>query len=308
MNNNLYWTVYKNLERELIELSNLVHIDDKQLDIYSIKITELIIRTVVEVESISKELYFQNGGTKQNDIDLFFDTDCLDLIETKWLLSKKKVQISASNFYFNLDDNKILTPLYKVNKRGTSSSDWLRAYQAVKHNRALSLKKGNLRNLIRALAGLYVLNLYYKDNLYDLGKDEKGTNFDSTLGSAIFSIKTHINQSISIDKEYTKNPDFDECVYIIKPTDETRSVVQDSIKMLNDIINEKRKAKLTQEIEKLLPEIQAESQGVKQAKIKALVEKVQSDNMTEVVKANSHLIKQSYVGLKYEAILNKQQY
>ena len=44
MANNFYWTVYKNLEKELIELSNLIHIDDNQLDIYSIKIAELLLK------------------------------------------------------------------------------------------------------------------------------------------------------------------------------------------------------------------------------------------------------------------------
>ena len=74
MNNNLYWPIFKNLENELVKLSNDIHFDDDQLKIYSIKITELLIRTVVEVESISKELYFLNGGTKANDNELFFDT------------------------------------------------------------------------------------------------------------------------------------------------------------------------------------------------------------------------------------------
>lgn len=63
--NNYYWAVYKNLERELSDLSNLIHIDDKQLNVYSIKIAELLLRTVVEIESISKTLYFQNGGENQ---------------------------------------------------------------------------------------------------------------------------------------------------------------------------------------------------------------------------------------------------
>ena len=60
MNNmiNLYWPIYKNLEREFIELSNWIHIDDNQLSIYSVKISELLIRCSVEIESISKDLYF----------------------------------------------------------------------------------------------------------------------------------------------------------------------------------------------------------------------------------------------------------
>lgn len=34
---NPYWSVYKNLEKEIVELSNLVHFDDNQLSIYSVK-------------------------------------------------------------------------------------------------------------------------------------------------------------------------------------------------------------------------------------------------------------------------------
>ena len=124
-----------------------------------------MIRTVVEIESISKELYFTNGGSKPNDKDLFFDTDCIDLLENKWQLSKKQVLISASNLYLELNENTILTPLKKANKRGSSSSEWLRAYQAIKHNRAQNLKSGNLKHLIRSLRGI-VLIKYLLQKLY----------------------------------------------------------------------------------------------------------------------------------------------
>ena len=86
--NNLYWSVYKNLEKELIELSNHIHIDDKQLNVYSMKIAELLLRTVVEVESLAKELYLCNDGSKGDDKDLYFDTDCLEFLRQKWNLSK----------------------------------------------------------------------------------------------------------------------------------------------------------------------------------------------------------------------------
>ena len=95
MGNNLYWNVYKSLERELLSLAEIIHIDDSQLDVYSMKIADLLIRTTVEIESISKELYFREGGTKPDDKDLYFDTDCLALLESKWSLSKKVVMVSA---------------------------------------------------------------------------------------------------------------------------------------------------------------------------------------------------------------------
>jgi len=304
MNNNLYWTVFKNLEHELIELSNLIHIDDNQLEVYSIKITELIIRTVVEVESISKELYLQNEGTKDNDRNLFFDTDCLDLLESKWLLSKKQVHITGLNFYFNSTDNKILTPLNKANKRGSSSSDWLKAYQALKHNRSKSLNKGNLRNLIKALASLYILNLYYKDTIYDFGKDETDTNFDNSLGSAIFAVKIHRNNTVSVDKEYSKNNDFDECIYLFKSTKETISKAQENLKIFIEKTNNRATSLLIQQIEKGMIGIQNKNQE----EINAIFEKIKNDNMSVVANENKLLLKKIFEDLKFEAILNKQQY
>ena len=64
MSANIYWPVYKNLEAELVHLSYNIHIDDNQLDVYSVKISDLILRASAEIESISKELYINNGGTK----------------------------------------------------------------------------------------------------------------------------------------------------------------------------------------------------------------------------------------------------
>jgi len=306
MNANIYWSVYKNIESELIELSNMIHIDDKQLEVYSIKLVELLIRTVVEVESISKELYFQNGGMKVNDNNLFFDADCLDLLENKWLLSKKQVIVSAHNFYFDLPENKLLTPLKKANKKGTSSSDWLRAYQAVKHNRAQSLCKGNLKHLIRALAGLYVLNIYYKNNSYELGKDGTGTNFDQSLGSSLFSIKKHINQKVSVESVYNKNTDYDECVYLIKQTDETRQKVLNAIKTIEDKTKEKIIIELLSKLDKQSIGVPISSQ--KEIQLKEELEKIKNEKFEIIAKEQRHLLFTAFNELKYLAVLNKQQY
>jgi len=308
MSNNFYWIVYKNIEKELIDLSNLIHVDDKQIEIYSVKIAELLLRTVVEVESISKTLYFQNGGTKPDDIGLFFDTDCIDLLEKKWLLSKKQVYVSAPNFYFTLLDNQVLTPLKKANKRGTSSSDWQKAYQAIKHNRVTSLPKANLKHLIRAMAALYILNLYYKDNSYLLDKDSVGTNFDSTLGSSIFSVKLHINTSVSVGVVYSKKSDFDECVYLLKPTDETRDALQQKLIEINEKTTERTKANVIKQLTNQLQGIQATTQEEISEKVKSIADKIKTDNMIQVARENGQAIVKTIEGLKYEAILNIQQY
>ena len=71
MSHNLYWAIYQNLEEGLIELSNNIHIDDEQLNVYSMKIAEMLIRISVEVESIAKELYFKMVEISQMIINYF---------------------------------------------------------------------------------------------------------------------------------------------------------------------------------------------------------------------------------------------
>ncbi|WP_462351947.1 hypothetical protein [Capnocytophaga leadbetteri] len=302
---NIFWNIYKNIEQELIEISNIIHIDDNQLSVYSPKITELLIRTVVEVEAISKELYFKNGGDKENDNQLFFDTDCINFLEKKWLLSKKKVIVSAPNFYFNNEDNRVLTPLRKANNRGSSSSKWLRAYQAVKHNRNNSLPKGNLENLIEALAGLYVLNVYYKDLEYLLGRDRNGTNFDSTLGSSLFSVEVHTNEDVefSIDNRlYKKNANYDECIYIIEPTQETQNIFLDFLKEYDK--------KVTQQKFNVILNCFLGKENLTQDEIDKIRTEVREDKSIEQNILNESIpsISRMYNDMTYQAVINKQQF
>mgnify|MGYP000965766816 FL=1 len=303
---NIFWNIYKNIERELIEISNIIHIDDNQLSVYSPKITELLIRTVIEVEAISKELYFKNGGDKANDNQLFFDTDCIDFLDNKWLLSKKKVIVSAPNFYFSDEDNRVLTPLKKANKRGSSSSKWLIAYQAVKHNKNNSLSKGNLKNLIGALAGLYVLNIYYKDLEFLLGRDYNGTNFDSSLGSSLFSVKVHTNEHVefSVDNRlYKKNINYDECIYIIEPTQKAKNIFLDfAQKYFEEILQRK--------LETLDRILISRKENMTDEEIISITEEIRDDKSIEqkILKENVSSLSKIYNDMTYQAVINKQQF
>lgn len=236
---NLYWSVYKNIEREVIELSNQIHFDDSQLSVYSVKISELLIRCSVEIEAISKELYFSLGAQQPaTGQDLYFDTDCLQLLEDTWLLSKKTVMVSASNMYFAIAENKVLKPLLKASKRGTSAAKWKQAYQAVKHNRSQSLKDGNIKNLLHALAALFMLNIYLKDEVYDLKKSHNTDSFPLNLGSDIFSVKIHNWASYDGEHNYHKKEDFDECMYIVRYTKDSLEKNKEAIYQMHVKIQE----------------------------------------------------------------------
>ena len=228
---NLFWPVYKSLEKEVLKLADYIHFSDDQTKVYSMHIANLIIRCSIEIEAISKELYISLEGnqfpTNSNGEkrDLYFDTDCINLLVEKWNIDKKRVIVSAPTFYFVNENNKILTPLKKANRRGSSGSKWKRAYQAVKHDRKDSLNMATVENLLNAMGALYILNLYYKDECIEVSESSK---FDMSLGSDIFSIFTYkilnITESPYMDDKSawpTKGSDLNQSTYIIKYTDES---------------------------------------------------------------------------------------
>ena len=231
----LYWPVYKNLEKEVLTLANFIHFSDDQSKVYSMHIADLLVRCSIEIEAISKELYSLAGGNmtptdKEGNLrDLYFDTDCLDYLEHKWKLSKKQITISGTAFYFG-NNYKTLTPLFKANKRGTSGSKWKQAYQAVKHDRYKSLNKATIWNLLQALGALYILNLYYGYEKTDIGRVYLcDRSFDNRVGSEIFSSEyysaTVLEMSLSTMNDSNiiglSDESLDKAVFIVKYDDKS---------------------------------------------------------------------------------------
>lgn len=234
---NLYWPIYKNLEKEFLELANYMHFSSDQIDVYSMHIADLIVRCSIEIEAISKELYLKNDGNPSPTDDhgeprkLYFDTDCLNFLETKWMLSKKQIMVSAINFYFTNEKHTIISPLYKANKRGSSGSKWKQAYQALKHDRKNTLEKATVGNLLHAMGALYILNIYfsYFDQRINLGRMYlQDPDFDNRVGSEIFSCAyisaTMVKISEHMDDSCIQlHPDgtLERSIFIIKYDDKT---------------------------------------------------------------------------------------
>ena len=65
--NQFFWNSYRRLEKEVLTLSEDIHFDDAQVSVYSSKIGDLLVRTAIEVESLAKVLYFDNGGWRSGD-------------------------------------------------------------------------------------------------------------------------------------------------------------------------------------------------------------------------------------------------
>ena len=297
---NLFWPVYKNLEKEFLNIADYIHFSDDQTEVYSMHIADLIVRCSIEIEAISKELYTQIvGETSPINKNLYFDTDCLDLLEQKWSLSKKQVMVSATTFYFTNESNRIFTPLKKANKRGSSGSKWKRAYQAVKHDRKSSLKMANIKNLLHAMGALYILNLYYKNKIFDMSTIE----FDNRVGSDIFSVFTYNASSLKISQYMDDNcinkllgNNLDNSIYIIKYDDK-------SFREMHE--NFCRDARITLDNFKNSPEIinfLSENPNYKAENINTTCFDAGGINLVEKILSLNHTQKHSY---KKEAIINK---
>ena len=53
----LFFQIYQSLEKELLEMTDYIHFSENNLDVYSVKLANFILRANVECESLLKELY-----------------------------------------------------------------------------------------------------------------------------------------------------------------------------------------------------------------------------------------------------------
>lgn len=152
---NLYWPIYKNLEKEVLLLADSIYFCDEQIDVYSVKIAEVLLRASAELESLIKDLYRKEKKHEP-------ETPGKALIELNklWKLDRKIVDISALNMYFQKGSNRTLAPFQYNNG---DKNDFYSIYNAVKHDRAKNISKANIRILLNLMAALYLLNLYFKD-------------------------------------------------------------------------------------------------------------------------------------------------
>lgn len=84
------------------------------------------------------------------------------------------------------------------NWNAEQSPDWWRPYNKVKHERLSNYKEANLKNVVNALAGLYVLERYFakyigdRDNERDIPEDE----------SKIFRLPNYDTRCVTLDGVY----------------------------------------------------------------------------------------------------------
>ena len=123
---NLYWSEYKNMKKEIIELSYLIHFDDNQISIYSVKILEwsneynkkmadwvteqnrILIDLIIKHPNVKKfinDIFVENGKLKQKEYNSFIDgreyLKCFDVNNVYISMVQQSVNRASKKTNFN---------------------------------------------------------------------------------------------------------------------------------------------------------------------------------------------------------------
>jgi len=292
---NIFWPVYVNLEQEFTKLSFNIFIDDNQLKTYSYKISELILRAAIEIESISKELYFKEGGNKNKG--LTYD-DALKVLDKKWSLSKKVIKISSSNIHLSKTEVKPFSKILNPTK-GKEHYRWNIAYQNIKHDRAKFIEYANLENLIHILSALFILNLYYNNEEFELEEDWTGQTLYTKLNTELFAVSIHGNKGLNFQNKQNRKEGYEESLYYVVFDDKSKLRLINAIeKMLQNFKNQLPKSK---DFDKF-----RDAQNITELYGNAeLSEKIGEDRLKKMVEQSSVALLGSFKNSKCIARINK---
>jgi len=158
-----YWRYFLSIEDDFIKTLRYVDLNNDNYKTFSIEYTRLLVSTCAEIEIMLKLLCNTTG------------TNC-----DKYNISKLKKKLYEHEFCLihqaevNLSNYEIdwIIPFAsweRDDSKGKSiAPEWWKAYNNIKHNRDEKYKEANLENLIYAIAGLFIVNMYYYNKVKNI--------------------------------------------------------------------------------------------------------------------------------------------
>lgn len=173
-----YWNYYLMLEKRVIELEPYIAFDKSNYQTYSLRIMDLLISVCCEVESL-----FILISKKEGNINSYLN-----------FLNNDQFYSSVKKDLVNFQDIDILEP-FKLNSK--NQLEWWHSHNCLKHNRIKDFQTATFKNLINALAGLYLLEIYYYNQNYFKKDDTSIPEVESKLFKSN-KIKSNIISPTSI--------------------------------------------------------------------------------------------------------------
>jgi hypothetical protein len=148
----LHWNYFLALESDTEQLSRYVEFTTDNFSTYSLEMAHLLLAAASEVDVIAKIL------CKKTDTSQNADS-----------IGKYREILKPS--FPNIQNMKVLVPRYGLelcpwfNWSDDENPEWWTAYNKVKHHRSTHYQRANLKNILNAVAGLFVMLLYlYKED------------------------------------------------------------------------------------------------------------------------------------------------
>jgi hypothetical protein len=177
---NIFFPIYQKLESELVDLSFYIAFTESNLQTYSIKIADLLLRTVSECENIMSAICKREGIQFRRSFVKF--QEYLDKLNQIYMLNAKIVHF----IYKNADVVNCIskTPFYQEEETlNRNITDWYNAYNKIKHDRVDNFEKANLKNLIEAMSGLFLLNIIHADEEFIETENRDFSKFVTKINS-----------------------------------------------------------------------------------------------------------------------------
>lgn len=204
-----YVRAFRIIQKDLMSLFEYVEPSDTNLQTYSFRIHELLIRTCIEVEANFKAILRENifTPTKRKN---------MDKPENEWNMN----DYQKVNKTHHLDSYIVKLPIWEgehdsvqpyAEWKDRKTLGWYDVYNQSKHDRQNQFKLANIENLISAVAGLLVLlSSQFKCEDFSPGEQSLAINTDSyytgTVGIGGY-FRIEFPNDWGIDEKYDFNWD-----------------------------------------------------------------------------------------------------
>ncbi len=154
---------FKLLEFDLKKIFEFIEPNDNNLNTFSHRLYEILLRAATEFETNAKAILNANGYMSKSDFKMQdyrkLNKPCkmseYEVILETWSPHKKKIKPFEA-------------------WKHTHTLNWYKAYNEVKHNRSTMFMKASLDNVLQALAGVFVILYAQIDYLAETGLIREG--------------------------------------------------------------------------------------------------------------------------------------
>jgi len=149
-----HWRYFLSLEEDLHQLARFIEPSEKNFPTYSTELAALLLSAASEVDVLAKMICKKvKKDSKARNIGHYASTIC----KAYPRVGEFRVEIPK----FGLK----LQPWESWEEKSRNSPPWWKAYNQVKHERNVHFDQANMKHSLNALAGLYVVLLYFYRDL-----------------------------------------------------------------------------------------------------------------------------------------------